>query len=72
MHVPGCFTTCWRSVYVWSSSMYAWPRSSRKSFENAYPAHIVLSRGSSSSRDCATIERGSALVGVRGTASLPP
>ena len=23
--------TCWRSVNVWSSSMYAWPRSSRKS-----------------------------------------
>jgi hypothetical protein len=33
--VPGCAVTCWRSVNVWSSSMYACPRSSRKSFAKA-------------------------------------
>ena len=36
------------------------------------PAHIVFSRTSSSRRDCATTDRGSACDGVRGTASLPP
>ncbi len=40
--------------------------------ENAYPAHIVFSRGSSSSRYWATTERGSASVGAWGRASLPP
>src|SRR4030095_6785988 len=56
---------------VWSSSMKAWPQSSRKSRAKAYPAHLVFRRGSSSSRDCATTERGSACDGVRGMASLP-
>ena len=35
MHVTGCVTTQWRSVKVWSSSMRAWARSSRKSIEKA-------------------------------------
>ena len=64
MHVPGCGLVC-RSVNVWSSSMKAWPRSSRKSCAKAYPAQIVLSRGSSSILDWATTERGSAEVGSR-------
>ena len=33
---------------------------------------MIFSRGSSSSRDWATTDRGSAPVGVRGSASLPP
>jgi hypothetical protein len=35
----------------------------------AYPAHIFFSRGSSSIFDCATTDRGSAFVGVRGNAA---
>ena len=41
-------------------------------YEISITAQIVFKRGSSSSFDCATTERGSAFVGVRGSASLPP
>ena len=73
MQVPGCFVDLLPLGVTSGRRACRRGRAPRGSPSRRHsPPTCVFRRGSSSRRDCATIDRGSACVGVRGTASLPP